>query len=55
MMESVTMWLKEIFIIILSVTFIEILLPEGAMNKYVKFILSIFVLAVILKPVTEYL
>lgn len=51
-MSEITTWVKDIFIIILSITFIEILLPESSMAKYVKFIFSIIVLATILMPVT---
>jgi len=50
-MEFITEWVKDIFILIISVTFIEILLPEGKLNKYVKFIFSIIILAAILDPV----
>ena len=52
-MSGVIIWVKDIFIVILSVTFIEILLPEGTMANYLKFIFSIIVLAVILSPVSS--
>ncbi len=50
-MGMVTAWVKDIFIVILSITFIEILMPEGTMAKYLKFIFSMVILAVILSPV----
>lgn len=53
-MSGVIIWVKDIFIVILSVTFIEILLPEGTMANYLKFIFSIIVLAVILSPVSSF-
>lgn len=49
-MNVLTTWVREIFIIILSITFLEILLPEGTLKKYVKFIFSIVIMAVILSP-----
>lgn len=54
-MSIITEWVKDIFIVILSITFMEILLPEGNMARYLKFIFSIIVLAVILSPVSELL
>ncbi|MBR3786296.1 MAG: stage III sporulation protein AF [Firmicutes bacterium] len=50
-MNEITTWVREVFIIILSITFLEILLPEGSMKKYVKFIYSIVIMAVILSPI----
>ena len=35
-MAIVTAWVKDIFIIILSITLMEILIPESAMAKYVS-------------------
>lgn len=48
---SITIWIKEIFMIILSITFLEILLPESTLRNYVKFIFSIVIMAVILSPI----
>ena len=53
-MNEVIIWIKDIFIVILSITFIEILMPEGTMANYLKFIFSIIVLAVILSPVSSF-
>ena len=49
-MEIVTEWVKNIFIIIVAVTFVEILLPTGSMSKYLKFIFSLIIMAIILSP-----
>ena len=48
-------WVKEVFIVILSLTFLEILLPDSSMSKYLKFIFSIMILAVILGPIINLL
>lgn len=47
-MGTVTAWAKELFFLILSITFIEIIMPESSMAKYVKFIFSVIILAGIL-------
>lgn len=44
-------WVSSIFVMILSVTFIEILLPDDSTGKYVKFIFSLVIMATILYPV----
>lgn len=50
-MNAVNHWIREIFIIILSITFLEIMMPEGNLKKYVKFLFSIVIMAVILNPI----
>ncbi len=50
MSELLKEWVRTIFLTILVVSFIEIILPSGTMRKYLKFILSIIILAVILQP-----
>lgn len=54
-MEAVSAWVKDIFIIILSITFMEILMPDSSMAKYIKFIFSIIILAAILSPIEQFL
>ena len=49
-MNAVTEWVKNIFIIIVAVSFIEVLVPTGNMEKYVKYIFSLIILATILAP-----
>ena len=43
-------WVWNIFIMTTSLAFIELLLPEGDMRKYLKFIFSLFILATIIYP-----
>lgn len=52
MLNTVTDWTEDVFLIILSIAFIEILLPEGSMSKYLRFIFSLIILAVILSPIS---
>lgn len=49
-MEIVKEWVKNIFVIIVAISFVEILLPQGAMKKYLKFIFSLIIMATILSP-----
>ncbi len=48
--ELLKEWVRTIFLTILVISFIEIILPSGTMRKYLKFILSVIILAVILQP-----
>lgn len=50
-MEIVKQWVSNLFIIISAITFIEILLPESSMGKYLKFIFSLVIMATILYPI----
>lgn len=49
-MEIMKEWVKNIFILILALTFIEMLLPTSRMEKFLKFIFSLVVMATILSP-----
>ena len=48
-------WLKEVFMIIISLSFFRILVPESSMARYLNFIFSLIILAVILEPVIKYI
>ena len=50
MAEGLFAWVRDIFIII-SLSFFQILLPDSSMEKYLKFVFSLIILAVILEPV----
>ncbi len=43
-------WVWNIFIMTTSLAFVELLLPEGDMRKYLKFVFSLFILATIIYP-----
>ena len=49
--DGLLTWVKDIFLIIISISFFQILLPESSMEKYLKFIFSIIIMAVIIQPV----
>lgn len=50
-MEYLLSWIKELIILTALFTFMEILIPSGPMAKYVKFIFSLIILAVLLEPI----
>lgn len=49
-MEVMQEWVRNIFILIMALTFIELLLPASRMEKYIKFIFSLIIMAAILSP-----
>lgn len=51
MTDIVKQWVSSLFIMILALSFIEILLPDSSMGKYVKFVFSLVIMATILYPV----
>lgn len=54
MADNLLLWVKDIFLIIISLSFFRIPLPESSLEKYLKFIFSLIVLAVILEPVIRF-
>lgn len=44
-------WLKEIIFVVLIAVFIELLLPNRSMERYVKFVVSLLILLTILSPI----
>ena len=51
MAEGLFAWVRDIFLIIISLSFSQILLPDSSMEKYLKFVFSLIILVVILEPV----
>ena len=54
-MTSVYIFIKDMFLIIISISFFEILIPESKISKYIKFIFSMIILVIILEPVSLFL
>lgn len=50
-MELMKDWIRSLFIILLALTFIEMLLPDSSMGKYLRFVFSLVIMATILYPV----
>src|SRR5690554_3440766 len=53
MIEDLSYWVKNIIYIIFFIVFLEILLPNNSMRKYVKVIAGLLVMVVILTPITK--
>lgn len=49
-MEMMKEWVRNIFILILALTFIEMLLPDTRMQPYIRFVFSLTIMASILTP-----
>lgn len=54
-MNMIKQWVSSLFIIIMALSFIEILLPESSTGKYVRFIFSLVIMATILYPVIYFM
>ena len=54
-MELIQEWVRNIFMFILSLTFIELLLPSSKIKPYIKFIFSMTIMATILAPLVSLL
>lgn len=50
-MSDVYAWIRDLFLMLLVLSFFQILIPDSSMEKYLKFIFSLIILAVILEPV----
>lgn len=49
-MNLVTEWVQNVFLMMLAISFLEMLLPSGTMRNYLKFIFSLLLLTVMLYP-----
>lgn len=52
-MTELYTWISNVFLVILALSFFQILIPESSMTRYLKFIFSLVILAVILEPVLD--
>lgn len=52
MSELLKNWVRDIFIVVTALSFAEIILPQGNMKKFLKFVFSIIILGVVLAPDT---
>lgn len=48
-------WLQELIMIVLLATFVDMLLPNRSMERYVKLVLSLLILLTLLSPITKLL
>ena len=50
-MTTISFWLKNIIMVVLFATFLELLLPNGSMQRFVRVIMGLFIMLAILNPV----
>lgn len=46
-------WLKTVIMVIMLATFVDLLLPSNTMQRYVKTVMSLFILLTLLSPVLQ--
>ncbi|NBI27564.1 stage III sporulation protein AF [Chengkuizengella marina] len=55
MLQWLSNWLREIILVILLATFVDLILPSNKMQRYVKVVISLFILMTILSPIVSLL
>lgn len=51
-MDILKEFIRNMFVIILILSFIELILPQNSLSKYIKYIFSLIILITILHPIT---
>lgn len=54
-MQWLSDWLKQLIIIVMLAAFVDLLLPNNAMQRYVKLVVSLFIILVLLSPIIHLL
>ena len=54
-MEVMQEWVRNIFIFIIGLSFVEILMPSGKIRPYIKYVFSLAIMASILMPLSRLL
>ncbi|MED4609729.1 stage III sporulation protein AF, partial [Paenibacillus validus] len=54
-MDFLSGWLKSVVLVILIATFVDLLLPNQSMQRYVKTVISMFLLLTLLQPLLSLL
>lgn len=53
MIEWLSSWLKQIILLVLIATFLDLLLPNNAMDRYVKLVMGLLIIMAILSPLLQ--
>ncbi len=53
MIESLSLWLQKIILLILIATFLDMLLPNSSMQRYVKLVMGLIILLSIITPIMQ--
>jgi stage III sporulation protein AF len=49
--HSISIWLKQVVLLVLLATFIDMLLPNQALSRYVKLVMGLLIILAILNPI----
>lgn len=50
-MNIIKEWVSNLFIIVLTLSFLELLLSETSIGKYIKFVFSLIIMVTIIYPI----
>lgn len=53
MIETLSLWLQKIILLILIATFLDMLLPNSSMQRYVKLVMGLIILLSIIAPIMQ--
>lgn len=53
MIEALKVWVSNVIAIILFITIVEILIPNGSMKKYIGFITGILIIITLMSPIVK--
>lgn len=53
MVAAVSIWIKDIILVVLFATFMELLLPNSSMQRFIRVIIGLFIMLTILNPVLD--
>ncbi len=54
-MDSLTRWIRDIVLLVLYITFLEMLIPSGTMRKYVRLATGLIIIFAMLHPILNVL
>lgn len=49
-MEGLVAWLKSLIFLVIFASFIELVLPQSTMNRFIRFIVGLFIMLAVLQP-----
>ncbi|CUH97438.1 hypothetical protein P22_3568 [Propionispora sp. 2/2-37] len=54
MINELTLWIKNIILVVLFASFLDLLLPSSSMQRFVKAIVGLFIMLTILNPIVNF-
>lgn len=53
MISAIEQWVKGLFLLLIGISFLEILVPKGSVSRFVQYVFSLIVLASIVIPIAN--